>query len=115
MTRLTLMYASAFSLILACMATLALSPSASAQGSTQGSAPAAQAPSGEPRGGHRGPPPEALEACKTLKAGAACSFSGPHGSHTGQCWAPQDKPLACRPAHAPGEGRPGAGPQTPQR
>ena len=52
-------------------------------------------------GGHRGPPPEALVACKSLAAGAACGFSGERGSMKGSCWAPEGKPLACRPKGAP--------------
>lgn len=52
---------------------------------------------------HRGPPPEALAACKTLAAGAACTFTGPKGAQTGNCFAPEGKPLACRPKHGPEE------------
>ena len=48
---------------------------------------------------HRGPPAEALAACKSLAAGAACSFTSPHGAETGTCGAPEGKPQACRPAH----------------
>jgi hypothetical protein len=55
-----------------------------------------------PRGG---PPPEALAACKSLASGASCSFTSPRGSMTGTCWAPEGKPLACKPAGAP----PGSG------
>src|SRR5208282_5593314 len=47
---------------------------------------------------HRpGPPPEALQACSSKKMDDACSFTGPRGTLEGACWAPQDKPLACRP------------------
>jgi hypothetical protein len=49
-----------------------------------------------------GAPAEAIAACKTLTAGQACSFSGQRGTETGTCWAPSDKPLACKPANAPG-------------
>lgn len=53
-------------------------------------------------GGHRRPPPEALEACKSLKSNAACSFQHPErGTIKGSCFAPEGKPLACRPADAP--------------
>ena len=52
-------------------------------------------------GGHRGPPPEALAACKTLASGAACSFTGGRGEAKGSCWAPEGKPLACKPKDAP--------------
>ena len=51
---------------------------------------------------HRGPPPEALAACKALAAGAACNFTSPRGAETGTCFAPEGKPLACRPKHGPG-------------
>jgi hypothetical protein len=50
----------------------------------------------------RRPPPEALEACKSLAAGKACSFVAPRGGNVqGSCWAPEGKPLACRPKDAP--------------
>ena len=49
----------------------------------------------------RGPPAEALAACKALKAGDACSFTAQRGAVSGSCFAPQDKPLACRPKDAP--------------
>ena len=56
-----------------------------------------------------GPPAEALAACKTLASGAACAFKSPRGAKTGSCFAPEGKPLACRPARGPnGEG--GQGP-----
>jgi hypothetical protein len=48
-------------------------------------------------GEHRQPPAEALAACKALTSGAACSFTGPRRSVTGSCFAPEGKPLACRP------------------
>lgn len=51
---------------------------------------------------HRGPPPEAVAACKSLAAGATCSFTSPRGAETGTCFAPEGKPLACRPKHGPG-------------
>lgn len=59
----------------------------------------------------QGPPPggpsaQALAACQKLAAGAACSFSGERGTATGTCWAPEGKPLACKPANAPGNGAP---------
>lgn len=59
-------------------------------------------------GGHRGPPPEALAACKSLAAGAECGFTGERGSMKGSCWAPEGKPLACKPKDAPGAERPSA-------
>lgn len=48
-------------------------------------------------GHHRGPPPEALAACKGLQAGADCSFTGRERTVSGSCFAPPDRPLACRP------------------
>jgi hypothetical protein len=49
-----------------------------------------------------GPPPEALDACKNKKDGDVCQFNSPHGDVvSGTCWAPQGKPLACKPANAP--------------
>lgn len=50
-----------------------------------------------------GPPPEALAACKSQSAAAACSFAGRDGNKVnGTCWAPESKPLACRPNETPG-------------
>lgn len=71
----------------------------------------ADAASAQPAGGegHRPPPPEALQACKSLASGAACKFTSPQGSLTGSCWAPQDRPLACRPKDAPAPGRAASG------
>ncbi len=53
------------------------------------------------------PPAEALDACKTLSSGQDCSFSSPRGTAKGTCWAPEGKPLACKPKDAP-SGHPGA-------
>jgi len=69
----------------------------------------AQAPGGQGGGGtgggeHRGPPPEALAACKSLVSGAECSFTTERGSRKGTCWAPEGKPLACKPAGGPPKG-----------
>ena len=55
-------------------------------------------------GGPRKPPAEALEACKTLSSGQECSFTSPHGTVQGTCWAPEGKPLACKPKDAPTSG-----------
>jgi hypothetical protein len=53
----------------------------------------------------RGPPPEALKACEAMKAGDACSFTGPPGKMEGSCFTPgSTKPLACRPKDAPKDG-----------
>ncbi len=60
------------------------------------------------------PPAEALAACKSLAAGKACSFSAPSGAVQGSCWAPEGKPLACRPTGAggPAGAPPGGTPPT---
>lgn len=58
----------------------------------------------EPPMGHRGPPPEAIEACLNLAEGDACSFEGRRGEAVeGQCFKPPrtEKLLACRPDHMP--------------
>ncbi len=47
------------------------------------------------------PPPEALAACKAAAAGTACNFNSPHGAVSGSCWAPEGKPLACKPTNPP--------------
>ncbi|MGJ8669024.1 MAG: hypothetical protein ACSHXK_06005 [Oceanococcus sp.] len=53
-------------------------------------------PNGD-RPSRRGPPPEAISACKSLSEGDACSFSGRRGDESGQCiTTPQDE-LACAP------------------
>jgi hypothetical protein len=50
--------------------------------------------------GRRGPPPQALAACASSNAGDACSFTGRRGERAGSCWAPEGKPLACKPSNA---------------
>lgn len=77
----------------------------------------AQGPGGPPPGGeHRGPPPEALAACKTAKAGADCSFIQGDRTMKGSCWAPEGRPLACRPKDMPPPPPPGASaPPAPKR
>jgi hypothetical protein len=52
-------------------------------------------------GPRRGPPPEALAACKSLAAGNECTVALGSNTLKGTCWAPEGKPLACRPAGAP--------------
>jgi hypothetical protein len=47
------------------------------------------------------PPAEALASCKTLSSGQECNFTTPQGSVKGTCWAPEGKPLACKPKDAP--------------
>ena len=88
------------------VASLFLAFGATAQQAQNNGAPPKPPEGGQGQGpdGHRGPPPEALGACKSLAAGAACSFTSPRGPETGTCFAPEGKPLACRPKHGPGEG-----------
>lgn len=58
--------------------------------------------SAQPAGGNGGPPPaEALQACKSLSSGQECSFSSSQGTSKGTCWAPEGRPLACKPKDAP--------------
>ena len=59
------------------------------------------------KGGPPKPPAEALDACKSASSGKDCSFSSPQGTVKGTCWAPEGKPLACKPKDAP-TGNPGA-------
>jgi hypothetical protein len=66
----------------------------------------AQPPNGESGPPRRPPPPEALQACSSLKSGDACSFTGPPGKMAGTCRAPEGKPLACAPARGPGGDKP---------
>ncbi|MBC7378993.1 MAG: hypothetical protein H7346_16340 [Burkholderiaceae bacterium] len=68
---------------------------------------------GAEAGQHRGPPPEALAACKSLVSGAECGFTAPRGNVKGTCWAPEGRPLACRPKDAP-QGGQGQKPQARQ-
>jgi hypothetical protein len=56
---------------------------------------------GATEGPRRGPPPEAVAACKSLAAGTACSVTLSSNTLKGSCWAPEGMPLACRPAGAP--------------
>jgi hypothetical protein len=55
---------------------------------------------GPPPGGERrGPPPEMLKACVAKASGDSCTAVSPEGqSVTGTCFAPQGRPLACRPS-----------------
>jgi hypothetical protein len=67
-----------------------------------GAATAQPKEEGGAEGPRRGPPPpEALAACKSQAAGAACSVVLGSNTLKGTCWAPEGKPLACRPAGAP--------------
>ncbi len=62
-------------------------------------AASAEAPKAE--GGHPQPTSEALSACESLESGNECSFSSDTGTTKGTCWAPEGKPLACKPAGGP--------------
>jgi hypothetical protein len=59
----------------------------------------AQAP--QAGGKKQGPPAQAIAACKSLSTGQDCTFTDQQRSLRGTCWAPEGKPLACRPAQAP--------------
>lgn len=59
------------------------------------------AQSSEEQGEPRKPPREAIDACKSLTSGKECGFSFQRGLVAGTCWAPEDKPLACKPNVAP--------------
>ncbi len=56
-------------------------------------------------GGPRKPPLEAVEACKSLSSGQDCNFTTKERTVKGSCWAPESKPLACRPKDAPQAGK----------
>jgi hypothetical protein len=88
-------------------ALLTLAALAALLGAPSFGAMAQQQPVGKPPGTsagaeHRGPPPEAVAACKSLASGNACSFKGRDQERTGTCWAPEGKPLACKPKNAQG-------------
>jgi len=75
-----------------------------------GTGPLACAPAQPP---HDGPPPEALQACASLSAGAACSVATPLGTVSGTCRNGPDGAgtLACAPSgQGPGAGGLGQGP-----
>ncbi len=54
-------------------------------------------PPGDERG-HRGPPPEALDACVDHAIESACSVTTPDGTMNGFCHGPEGRALACVPA-----------------
>ncbi len=59
---------------------------------------AQESDSEEREGKKRRPPAAALEACSAMVAGDPCAFEGRGGeTMEGTCFAPEDKPLACRP------------------
>jgi len=77
-----------------------------------GSATAANERGGDgERGGRRGPPPEALQACVGASQGQACSFAGRQGETvTGTCEIPRANELVCfREGGPPRHGRRGDG------
>ncbi len=47
------------------------------------------------------PPPEALAACHGKSSNDICQANLQRGTIKGVCWAPQGRPLACRPSNAP--------------
>jgi len=114
--------------ILAAALVLGLASWAQAQpapGNGAGNAPANAPGSSEPP--RHGPPPEAMAACKGKAVGDSCSFVGRRGETlTGSCFTPpampqaagngngQNRPVACRPPHPPGE-HGGPGDMPPQR
>jgi len=87
-------------LVLACFISTAFAQATKTNGS----------PQDPPRGERRGPPPEALAACKGASAGKACSFKGREDRTVkGTCFAPEGRPLACRPAGMPPKGKAAGG------
>jgi hypothetical protein len=54
----------------------------------------------EGQGGPHKPPQEAINACKSFSTGQECTFTSPYGTVKGSCWAPEGKPLACKPKDA---------------
>jgi hypothetical protein len=68
---------------------------------------AAKDNSNSQRNGRRGPPQVAIDACDSLSAGDACSFTGRNNEQmSGTCFAPQGRDLACKPeGHEGGQGR----------
>lgn len=56
------------------------------------------------RGGHRGPPSEAFEACEDLEAGDACTVDTPHGTVEGTCGTGRSEELHCIPNDPPPRG-----------
>lgn len=64
-------------------------------------------PAGGGPGGHHGPPPGAIEACRDTDAGDACVMDTPDGTLEGTC---EESPagIACRPVRPPSRGDRGA-------
>ena len=90
------------SVVVLSLTTLGSYAFAQASGSSNAATPNKPADRSANQQGHRGPPKEAVEACRTLSAGAPCSFTGPQANRTGNCWAPDAQhPLACKPEKNP--------------
>jgi hypothetical protein len=53
-----------------------------------------------------------MAACKAAAAGTACNFNSPQGAVSGSCWAPEGKPLACKPSKPPAAAPAGQAPST---
>ncbi len=82
-----------------------------------GSVAAANDRSGDgERGGRRGPPPEALQACAGGAQGQSCSFTGRRGETvSGTCEIPRGDKLVCFPEGGPpSQGRRGGGQDRPE-
>ena len=61
--------------------------------------------------GHRGPPPEAIDACASQSEGDSCSFAGRDDQQlSGVCFTPPDRDtLACKPEGHDDRGKGGQG------
>ncbi len=70
----------------------------------------AMAQEGGNKRGHRGPPPEAIEACSSAEVDQACEFTGGRGETvSGSCIVPRrgdSQALACKPSVGRPEGKP---------
>ena len=88
-----------FGAALACFGAAA---TAKATERTDTAQPSTDRPAGRDSQSRGGPPAQALAACQNASAGQKCTFTDRGQSLAGSCWAPADKPLACRPSNAPG-------------
>ncbi len=74
-------------------------------------------PEGGGKGGHRGPPPEAIEACSGQAENDSCSFTSPRGDEiTGSCIIPphNEAELICAPEGGPPPHGGGQRPEKPE-
>ncbi len=92
----------AYGLVIAPIGALAADTQVQGSTNTTPGGASARSDADRPRGS---PPPEALAACSTLKLDQPCSFRGRERDLKGTCWAPQGKPLACRPGNGSGASR----------